>query len=56
MGMKQERIRRKLENNPVVECSKIRNRYCPDLFSDFADTKNPGNQLLKRVKISTKGI
>ena len=44
MGRKQERIRRKLENNPVVECNKIRSRYCPDLFRDFAGTKDPRNQ------------
>lgn len=44
MGRAQERIRRKLENNPVMECNKVRNRYCPDLFRDFADTKAPRNQ------------
>ena len=44
MGRAQERIRRKLENNPVMECNKVRNRYCPDLFRDFADTKDPRNQ------------
>ena len=44
MSREQERIRRKLENNPVMECNKIRNRYCPDLFRDFADTKDPRNQ------------
>lgn len=44
MSREQERIRRKLENNPVVECNKVRNRYCPDLFHDFADTKDPRNQ------------
>ena len=44
MSRKQERIQRKLENNPVVECNKIRNRYCPNLFRDFADTKDPRNQ------------
>lgn len=43
MSREQERIRRKLENNPVMECNKIRNRYCPDLFNDFADTKDPRN-------------
>ncbi len=41
MSREQERIRRKLENNPVMECNKVRNRYCPDLFRDFADTKDP---------------
>lgn len=44
MSREQERIRRKLENNPVVECNKVRNRYCPNLFCDFADTKDPRNQ------------
>jgi len=44
MSREQERIRRKLENNPVLECNKIRNRYCPNLFHDFADTKDPRNQ------------
>ena len=44
MSREQERIQRKLENNPVVECNKIRNRYFPDLFRDFAETKDPRNQ------------
>lgn len=43
MGREQERIRRMLESNPVVECNKVRNRYCPDLFRDFAATKDPRN-------------
>ena len=44
MSRKQERIRRKLESNPVAECNKIRNKYCPNLFHDFADTEDPRNQ------------
>ena len=44
MSREQERIQRKLENNPIVECNKIRSRYCPDLFRDFAETKDPRNQ------------
>lgn len=44
MSREQERIRRKLESNPVVECNRIRNKYCPDLFRDFADTEDPRNQ------------
>lgn len=44
MGREQERIRRKLEDNPIVECNKVRNRYCPGLFRDFAETKDPRNQ------------
>ena len=26
-----------------MECNKVRQRYCPDLFWDFADTKDPRN-------------
>lgn len=32
MSREQERIWRKLGNNSVMECNKIRNRYCPDPF------------------------
>ena len=35
------RIKQKLESNPVVECNKVRQRYCPGLFHDFSQTKDP---------------
>ena len=41
MGRAEERAKRKLEKNPVVECNRIREKYCPDLFRDFGDTKDP---------------
>lgn len=44
MSREQERIKRKLENNPVMECNKIRQKYCPELFRDFAATKDPRHQ------------
>ncbi len=44
MGREQERIRKKLERNPVVECNRIREKYCPGLFHDFADTKEPRHE------------
>lgn len=44
MSREQERIQRKPENNPIVECNKVRDRYYPDLFRDFADTKDPRKQ------------
>ncbi len=44
MSREQERILRKLENNPVKECNKVRQRYCPNLFHDFAGTKDPRHQ------------
>lgn len=40
MSREQERIRRKPEKNPVVECNKVRKKYCPCLFQDFSDTKD----------------
>lgn len=44
MSRKQERIRKKLENNPIAECNKIQNRFCPELFSMFGRVKDPRNQ------------
>ena len=41
MSREQERIRQKLEGNPIRECNKVRQRYCPNLFEDFAATKDP---------------
>ena len=39
MSREQERIRRKLEDNPIVECNKIQNKFCPELFSMFGRVK-----------------
>lgn len=44
MSREQDRIRRKLENNPIAECNKIQNRFCPELFSMFGRVKDPRNQ------------
>ena len=41
MSREQERIRRKLEKNPVIECNGVRKKHCPNLFCDFAGTKDP---------------
>ncbi|MDE6435730.1 MAG: transposase family protein [Lachnospiraceae bacterium] len=54
MGREQERILRKLENNPIVECNKVRQRYCPNLFRDFAGTKDLRN--LSYTDYSNKGM
>ena len=43
MGRREDRVRRKLEKDPAMECNKVRQKYCPDLFRDFADTKDPRN-------------
>lgn len=44
MSREQERIRKSLEKNPVVECNKIQKKYYPELFEKFADVKDPRNQ------------
>lgn len=44
MSREQERIRKKLENNPIAECNRIQNRFCPGLFSMFGSVKDPRHQ------------
>ena len=44
MSREQERIRKKLEHNPIIECNKIQNRFCPELFSMFGKVKDPRHQ------------
>lgn len=44
MSREQDRIRRKLESNPAAECNRVRQKYCPELFQDFSDTKDPRHQ------------
>ena len=44
MSREQERIRRKFEDNPIVECNKIQNKFCPELFSMFSRVKDPRHQ------------
>ena len=44
MSREQERIRKKLESNPIIECNKLQNRFCPELFSMFGKVKDPRHQ------------
>lgn len=44
MSREQERIRKKLENNPIVECNKIQKKFCPKLFSMFGEVADPRHQ------------
>lgn len=44
MSREQERIRKKLEDNPIVECNKIQRRFCPELFSMFGKVNDPRHQ------------
>ena len=52
MSREQERIRKSLEKNPVVECNKIQKKYYPKLFERFAGVKDPRNQ--SYIEYSTK--
>lgn len=60
MSREKERIRKKLENNPIAECNKIQNRFCPELFSMFDRVKDPRNQSYidysSRVMLGTPGL
>ena len=41
MGRKEQRIKKRLEKNPVKELNKIQNRYYRPLFWKFANTEDP---------------
>lgn len=53
MSREQERARKKLEQNPIVECNKIQQKYYPALFSMFAEVKDPRNQSYIDYSIKT---
>lgn len=44
MGRKEARIQKQLEKNPIVECNKIQQKYCPKLFHRFSETKDLRHQ------------
>lgn len=44
MSREQERIRKKLKQNPIVECNWIQRKFYPTLFSKFSRVKDPRNQ------------
>ena len=41
MSRERARIAKKREQNPIVECNKIQQRFYPELFSKFARVKDP---------------
>ena len=44
MSREQERIKKKLEKNPIVECNKIQKKFCPELFTMFGNVADPRHQ------------
>ena len=39
MSREQDRIKKQLEKNPIVECNKIQKRFYPELFRRFELTE-----------------
>jgi hypothetical protein len=44
MSRRDDRIKKRFEKNPVVECNKVQNKYCPKLFQRFSETVDPRHQ------------
>ena len=44
MSRAQDRIKKKLEKNPVVECNKVQRKFFPKLFHKFSTVKDPRHQ------------
>ena len=53
MSREQERARKKLEQNPIVECNRIQRKYYPELFDKFSKVKDPRNQSYINYSITT---
>lgn len=43
MSRERDRITKRLEKNPVVECNKIQRKFYPELFSEFDHVAEPRN-------------
>lgn len=50
MGRKEQRIKKRLEKNPVKELNKIQNRYYSPLFWKFAIQKIPGIRAISHIQ------
>ena len=44
MSRERERIAKKIEKNPIIECNKIQKKFYPELFARFEKAKDPRNQ------------
>ena len=41
MGRMRERLKKRLEKNPIEECNRIQQKFFPDLFNQFYETCDP---------------
>ena len=53
MSREQERIRNKLEKNPIIECNKIQQKFCPRLFTMFGTVSDPRHQSYIEYSVKT---
>ena len=53
MSREQDRIKKKLEKNPIVECNKIQKKFYPELFKKFEEVKDPRHQSYSEYTIKT---
>lgn len=44
MSRERDRIAKRLEKNPVIECNKIQRKFYPELFSKFEQVTDPRNK------------
>ena len=44
MSRERDRITKRLEKNPVIECNKIQRKFYPELFSKFEQVTDPRNK------------
>lgn len=44
MSREQDRIKRKLESNAIIECNRIQRKVYPELFQKFSQTEDPRKQ------------
>ena len=44
MSRERDRIAKKMEKNPVVECNKIQKKFYPELFKKFEQVTDPRNK------------
>ena len=53
MSREQERIKKKLEKNPIVECNKVQQKFYPELFNKFAELRDPRHQSYVEYTLKT---
>ena len=53
MSREQDRIKKKLEKNPIIECNKIQQKFYPELFKRFTEVNDPRHQSYIEYSIKT---